>query len=291
MMRCVRARFSLSTKKRGRKGYIAKTVFKLVKYMFYRLKRLTHKRGRQYASRRLQINIKYRYPLSPLPTRGLSATSVLKTFKRTIPLAHPADANFIFIEFWHQLSRKALLLQIIQTCKNIPRRIFARAQYISFEASDFIRCHLRDWILEPPVLVDDKDENECRGPDFGPSTSSATESITDFSRDYIPNTYSIYDTSIFEPSNFIDSDSDFIYGKIPLKKTRASSPMRKTLIKQNIKKSKIPDSVVFHKRLKGDKKDDAKLRQTKIEEFFKPRRTSIYIGATSRGAMKNHSSV
>lgn len=292
-MRCIRARISLLPRKKGRKGYVAKSVFRLAKYMFYRLKKLARKRKSQYVSRKLQIIIKYRKPNSSLPANRLTSSSKLKTYKKTVPLVHPADPNFPFVEFWHQLTKKALILQVIEACKEIRRDIFVAAQYISFEATNFTRCHLREWVLNPPPIVDQPKEDR-KNLTFRDITM-ANES-TEFTSDYGDSSH-LKDEPRLASDGFMEFQDDFVYGKIPMKKTElppaikqvpANKSKSKTKTKnltKGKKKIKVSDLIVFHKRLKGDPKNDAKMRQTKIEEFFKPR-TSIDVGATSRGTFK-----
>jgi hypothetical protein len=283
-MRSIRARSRLLLRKKGRKGYIAKRVFKLVKYIFYKLKRLVAKRSRgQRASRTLQLTIKYRGPRSPLPTRGLSDLHKLKTYQKIIPLTHPVNPSFLFIEFWHQFTKKALILQVIQTCKKVPRRIFASAQYISFEAKNFIRCHLRDWVLNPPNTVSLNDDIHSDGATLSHEPMSDFSVVSDHFTDMdwlMPNLNS--PNFIHDTNEAIDS-TEVVYGKIPLKRPdiQPAADEAKTKKWPSQKRAKASELIVFHKRLATKKaRDESKMRQTRIEEFFKPQ-ASINIGRPS----------
>lgn len=303
----------MQLKRKGRKGYVAKTVFRLAKYIYYRLKRLTRKHIRQYAAKKLQIIIKYRHPRlnsKGAPTRRPALSNRLNTYRRTVPLYHPAHPNFLFIQFWHQLTKKALILQVIQVCKRVPRRILTTAKYISFEVSDFIRCHLRDWILSPPVLVDERLRNN-RENLKREDTPLMADKPTASTFEYAADTNLDDGCSFFEPVDFMSFTTDYEYGKIPLKKTESPPKIKKTESPPKIKKTessprikkttverqqvnsrtqrrpRISDLKVFHQRLKARVyKNDGRLRQTRIEDFFKPR--ASIDGATSRSAVKKH---
>jgi hypothetical protein len=96
------------------------------------------------------------------------------------------------------------------------------------------------------------------------------------------------DDAVMLEANESPSSSDFARAKIPMKRIEIQPVISKTQLrqKQAVKKSKLSELIVIHKRLEHERaKDESKMRQTKIDEFFKPR-ASISVGATSRGTTK-----
>ena len=243
-----RFRFNISTKNNGRNGYLVKTVRKLVKHMSRRLRQLTSKqRQRHLAVRKLMIVIKYQAKV-PMTLGKFSHPRRLKTYQKKIPLRTERRHRHYQLNFWHELNTKAIQWRVMSACCQIKREYFRRAKYIGIKALKFVPLHLPRWITD----TDPKEiEDAMKRMDAQCQMSSEIPYIP-----YMP-----------EFERVLRDDVDYVQSnKIPLIKSRL------TVKGPEIKKA---SGVIIQKRSRNEPNlDYKKMRQTTIDEYFKPRGTN-----------------
>lgn len=240
-----RFRFNTSTVNCSRKGYLVKTVRKLVRHISRRLRILTSKRRRKHqAARRLMIVIKYQNTV-PTTRAKFSCSKRLKTYQRKIPLRTEERQKYCQLNFWHELDLKSIQWRVLSTCCQIKREYFRRAKYIGIKALKFVPLHLPRWIA-------DTDPKEI---EYTVRKIKEQSGITPDTLPFIP---------MAEFEKVLQTDDDYYQSnKIPMIK---SCPSMK---RSDIKKT---SGMVISKRARSDPQCvSRKMRQTTIDEYFKPR--------------------
>lgn len=290
--RCERIRLPITSSRRGKLGYVVKTVYKLIRYMHRRLNELVStQRDRQFATKFLAIKIWYCKRSASLPaSRRPSAKSLVRVHKATVPLSHPIS-KCVFLDFWHQLDHDSLKLQVVKTCKtDIERIVFKTAHYISLEANNFIPCHMSRWVTKRPkrkkravetgVSKKSKTDKAHLLPTIKSEANGVSDEMLDRTDEVDNQLCQVAGATMYQPGAFVEYLSEYndYPKKIPLKKTEVnkarnlkSEPSPETSNNKKPRSVRVTDLTVFHKNLK-DNRDDSKLRQTRIEDFFRPRR-------------------